>query len=50
MLPRDVKNLECKGIKYVQINIRSVTKHIDQLRWIISNISPDVLSVNETRL
>ena len=42
--------IQSKGFKCAHLNIRSLTKHTDQLRWIMYNISPDVLSINETRL
>ena len=42
--------IQSKGFKCAHLNIRSLTKHIDQLRWIMYNISPDVLSINATML
>ena len=54
-LPKSVKTmvyneLSGKGLKFVQLNIVSLTKHIDEIRTILCCNDIHVLTLNETRL
>jgi len=39
-----------RGLKMVCLNINSLTKHIDELRIVLSNQCVDMLAINETKL
>ena len=39
-----------RGFKMAYLNITSLTKHIDELRFLLANYPLDVISINETRL
>ena len=40
----------CKGFKLVCININSLFKHIDEIRYILINSPLEVLAINESKL
>lgn len=39
-----------RGFKMACLNINSLTKHIDELRVVLSNQCVDILAINETKL
>ncbi|CAB3994109.1 RNA-directed DNA polymerase from mobile element jockey [Paramuricea clavata] len=39
-----------KGVSIAQLNITSLTKHIDELRILITEMNFDILCINETRI
>ena len=39
-----------KGFSIAQLNITSLTKHIEELRILINEMNFDILCINETRL
>ena len=39
-----------RGFKMACLNINSLTKHIDELRIVLSNQCVDILAINETKL
>ena len=39
-----------RGFKIAGLNINSLTKHIDELRILLSDCSTDILPINETKL
>jgi exonuclease III len=39
-----------RGFKIASLNIASLSKHIDELRIVMSNNDIDVLAINESRM
>ena len=39
-----------KGLKFAHVNITSLPKHLEELRWFLQEIPFEILSLNETRL
>ena len=40
----------CKGFKLACINVNSLRKHIDEIRYILINFPLEVLTINESKL
>ena len=41
---------KCRGFEMASLNIKSLLKHIDELRVFLNDQNIDVLAINETRL